>query len=69
MNTLRLMVMTELGDFYDKLMGDKFNGHYLAINYNGTLEDIDKNEIELLQRTTEKDNNTFIHRVRMATYI
>lgn len=58
--------MTYIGNFYDGIMGDKFTGWTLLIGFDGTLEDVDESDIELMKRIQGKlaSNKNFIHKVR-----
>ena len=64
MNSLNIMIMEEIQEFYDEILGEKYTGWNAVINYNGTLEDIDEDEHAVLMRVQGNPSNSFIYRVR-----
>lgn len=63
MLSLKIIVMKQLGKFYDEVLGDRYTGWYAMINFNGTLEDISNDERKVMMKRTPR-HGCFIHKVR-----
>ena len=64
MNDLRLMIMEEIQEFYDDILGEKYTGWTAVIKYNGELVDIGEDGTEILRRVQGSPYDAFIYKIR-----
>ena len=68
--TPQSVMIRELGEYLDEILGDKFTGWSVFFSWDGQIIDMDKNDLLLLTRLQgSKHKDGFLHHVRTEDHV